>query len=70
MQNLDLYIKIVKIDTLMQPPSQIRHHKLSKKQYKFLKELCDNPHITFEKADKSSAVVCMNTSDYVHEIRH
>ena len=66
--NLDLYIKSVKIDALMQPPSHIRHHNLSKGQYKSLKELRDNPHLTFKKADKGSAVVCMNTSDYVHEI--
>ena len=64
---LDLYIKSIKMDTLVQPPKQIRTHNLTKSQYKGLEELCANPHITLKKADKGSAVVCMNTSDYIHE---
>ena len=66
--NLELYIKSIKMDTLLQAPVSVRHHNLSKNQYKGLNELCTNPHITLKKADKGSAVVCMNTSDYVHEV--
>ena len=65
---LDLYIKSIKMDILLQPPKQVRHYNLTKNQYQGLKELCANPHITLKKADKGSAVVCMNTSDYIHEV--
>ena len=65
---LDLYIKSIKMDTLLQTPQKIKHHNLTKTQYTGIKEICDNPNIILKKADKGSAVVCMNTSDYVHEI--
>ena len=65
---LDLFIKSVKADTLLQPTTETRHHNLSKKQYRELRNLCENPHITLKKADKGSAVVCMNTCDYIHEV--
>ena len=66
--NLDLYIKSVKMETLLQHPKETKHHNLTRTQQKGLQELCDNPHIILKKADKGSAVVCMNAKDYVHEV--
>ena len=40
---------------------------LTKDQRSGLKTLCDNPEIIIKKADKGSAVVVMNTKDYLGE---
>ena len=44
-----------------------RYDNLTKEERKGLKILKDNPHITIKKADKGSAVVVMNTTDYLRE---
>ena len=44
-----------------------RYDNLTKEERKGLKILKDNPHITIKKADKGSAVVIMNTTDYLRE---
>ena len=40
---------------------------MSKEQRLGLKEIVDNPAIIIKKADKGSAVVVMNTTDYLRE---
>ena len=40
---------------------------LTKEQRKGLTELCNNKNIVIKKADKGSAVVVMNTTDYLRE---
>ena len=50
--------------------SKIKHSKtknLSKNQFTALKSLCENPDIVIKKADKGSAVVVLNTTDYLRE---
>ena len=42
-------------------------HNLTKEQWKGLMELRKNPEIVIKKADKGSAVVIMNTTDYLRE---
>ena len=32
-----------------------------------MKELSDNPHLVIKKGDKGSAIVIMNTNDYIRE---
>ena len=40
---------------------------MTKEEWKGLKALTENPHITIKKAYKGSAVVVMNTTDYLRE---
>ena len=50
--------------------SKIKHKSsdnLTKLQRNISKELCDNPEIVIKEADKGSAVVVMNTKDYLRE---
>ena len=46
---------------------QCHQHNLTKEQWKGLMELRKNPEIVIKKADKGSAVVIMNTTDYLRE---
>ena len=47
--------------------NQCHQHNLTKEQWKGLMELRKNPEIVIKKADKGSAVVIMNTTDYLRE---
>ena len=47
--------------------SKPRHHNLTKGERLGLTELSKNPEIVIKKADKGSAVVIMNTTDYLRE---
>jgi hypothetical protein len=47
--------------------SKLDKDNLSKEDSMFLKSLKDNPHVVVKKADKGSAVVIMNTTDYLRE---
>ena len=44
-----------------------KRKNLTKKQFSGLRDLAKNPEIVIKKADKGSAVVIMNTSDYLRE---
>ena len=46
---------------------QSHQHNLTKEQWKGVMELRKNPEIVIKKADKGSAVVIMNTIDYLRE---
>ena len=48
-------------------PKTNKKHNLTKKQYLSLKTLSENPHLVIKKADKGSAIVVMNTNDYIRE---
>ena len=66
-QSLDVFQRAFKKGLLK---SKIPYHKkknLTNGQYKGLKELTDNPEITIQKAEKGSAVIVMNTTDYLRE---
>ena len=48
-------------------PKKCKHKNLTREESKGLKALRDNPHLVIKKADKGSAVVVMNTTDYLRE---
>jgi hypothetical protein len=64
---LDSFCRQVRFDTLKSPVKKIRWSNLSKDERKGLTQLEQNPDLTIKKADKGSAVVIMNTSDYIVE---
>ena len=54
----------------MKVPGNLKHTKywkLTKTKQPGLKELPSNPNIVIKKADKGSAVVVMNTTDYLRK---
>ena len=66
-QSLEVFQKAFK-DGLLK--SRLKHKgqpNLTKEQWMGLKELSSNPRIVIKKADKGSAVVVMNTTDYLRE---
>ena len=65
---LDVYIKAVKTHVLSLLNNKKRRYNLNKSQHQGLKELIENPQVVLKKADKGSAVVLMNSNDYVQEI--
>jgi hypothetical protein len=64
---LEAFCKQVKYKVLKTPVRKVRWSNLSKEERSGLNELKQNEHITIKKADKGSAIVVMNTSDYVFE---
>jgi hypothetical protein len=68
-KTLETFYRAVKNDLIKinRGGSKLTPDNLNKKEREFLKKLKDNPHITIKKADKGSAVVVMNTSDYLRE---
>ena len=66
-RTLDTYKRAFKIDLLKSKLKPNHQHNLTKEQWKGLMELRKNPEIVIKKADKGSAVVIMNTTDYLRE---
>ena len=64
---LDTFQRSVKQDILRAKPKHKTHNNLTKEERLRLNKLRDNPHIVIKKADKGSAVVVMNTTDYLRE---
>ena len=56
-----------KNNLLYSKPTRTRHNNLTKEQRSGLLELTNNSEIVIKKADKGSAVVVMNTRDYLRE---
>ena len=66
-KTLDTYKRAFKVDLLKCKADQSHQYNLTKEQWKGLMELGKNPEIVIKKADKGSAVVIMNTTDYLRE---
>ena len=66
-RTLDTYKRAFKMNLLNTKVKQCHQHNLTKEQWKGLMELRKNPEIVIKKADKGSAVVIMNTTDYLRE---
>ena len=66
-RTLEIFQRLVKQEILKSKTKKTKHNNLTKQERIGLKELKDNPHIVIKKADKSSAVVVMNTTDYLRE---
>ena len=66
-RTLDTYKRAFKINLLNSKVKQCHQHNLTKEQWKGLMELRKNPEIVIKKANKGSAVVIMNTTDYLRE---
>jgi hypothetical protein len=65
---LEAFCKNVKLDILKSPIKQGRWSNLSKQERMGLDTLQKDPEITIKKADKGSAIVVMNTIDYIFEV--
>ena len=66
-RTLDTFQRSVKLEILKTKPKHKISDNLTKQERMGLKTLKDNPHIVIKKADKGSAVVVMNTTDYLRE---
>ena len=66
-RTLDIFQRSIKQEILKSKFKTKKYDNLTKEERKGLKSLKDNPHITIKKADKGSAVVVMNTTDYLRE---
>ena len=66
-KTLETFQRSFKQDLLKYKKHKHKGNNLNKEERKGLKELNDNPHIIIKKADKGSAVVVMNTTDYLRE---
>ena len=64
-RTLDIFQRSIKQEILKSKFKTKKYDNLTKEERKGLKSLRDNPHITIKKADKGSAVVVMNTTDYL-----
>jgi hypothetical protein len=67
---LESFCKQVKFKVLKTPIKKIRWSNLSRDERRGLDELKNNRYITIKKADKGSAIVIMNTEDYVREAEY
>ena len=63
----DIFQRSFKLGLLNSKTKYNSKSNLSKEQRLGLKQLADNPEIIIKKADKGSAVVVMNTTDYLRE---
>ena len=66
-QSLDIFQRSFKTGLLNSKIKHSRKSNLTKEQMSSLRELSENPEIVIKKADKGSAVVVMNTTDYLRE---
>ena len=66
-RTLDLFQRAVKQEILKSKCKPKRYNNVTKKENIGLNKLTSNPHIIIKKADKGSAVVVMNTTDYLRE---
>ena len=66
-QSLDIFQRSFKIGLLNSKTKTVHKPNLTKEQRMGLQALTDNPEIVIKKADKGSAVVVMNTTDYLRE---
>ena len=65
--SIDAFITGIKSDLLNLTHKRKRKFNLTKEQYKGINDLVQNDKIVIKKADKGSAVVAMNKSDYLRE---
>ena len=66
-QSLDIFQRPFKIGLLNSKLKKVRKPNLTREQMSSLRELSENPEIVIKSADKGSAVVVMNTTDYLRE---
>ena len=66
-RTLEIFQRSIKQEILKCKPKHTRYNNLTKQERVGLKLLRDNPHIVTKKADKGSAVVVMNTTNYLRE---
>ena len=66
-KTLDTFTRSFKVNLLESWIHHPTHNNLSKEQWKGILDLKQNPDIVIKKADKSSAIVIMNTTDYLKE---
>ena len=66
-QSLEIFQRSFKTGLLNSKVKKIRKPNLTREQTMSLRELSENPEIVIKKADKGSAVVVMNTTDYLRE---
>ena len=66
-QSLDIFQRSFKLGLLNSKTKNNSKPNLTREQRLGLKQLVDNPEIIIKKADKGSAVVVMNTTDYLRE---
>jgi hypothetical protein len=64
---LEAFCKQVKHKVLQTPIRKVRWSNMSKQERSGLNDLKNIPEITIKKADKGSAIVVMNTCDYIFE---
>jgi hypothetical protein len=64
---LESFCKQVKLETLKSPLKPIRWSNMTQEERDGIDLLSKNPEITIKKADKGSAIVVMNTVDYIAE---
>ena len=66
-RTLDFFQRSIKQEILKCKFKHKRHDNLTKEERIGMRSLTENPRITIQKADKGSAVVVMNTTDYLRE---
>ena len=66
-QSLDIFQRSFKLGLLNSKIKHARKPNLTREQLCSLRELSENSDIVIKKADKGSAVVVMNTTDYLRE---
>ena len=64
-RTLDTYKRSFKANLLESKIHPSRHSNLSREQWIGIQKLRENPDIVIKKADKGSAIVIMNTTDYL-----
>ena len=66
-KTLDSFKRAFKMDLLQDKTLVNNIPNLTKEEWKGINELKQNPHIVIKKADKGSAIVIMQTTDYLRE---
>ena len=66
-KTLDTYKRAFKMNLLEDTMHKVTKPNLTRDQWSGLLELRKNPNIVIKKADKGSAVIIMNTTDYLRE---
>ena len=66
-KTLDIFQRSIKQEIFKCKFKHKRHDNLTKEERIGMRSLRENPHITIQKADKGSAVVVMNATDYLRE---